>query len=228
MTPSQIHTYEKRNANENHCQQKTSQSSVYPRFRPDSEVTQEVTLDSALSTRKIKRPALMIATRPCHANAALAAIADAVQETRTALLEANALDLAAERGEALARLLTDLNSMTIASTDARRTQDSAVFVGPIGGIEGSSPWSRAPGWKTCSSGLDWHHLRVTSNVTIDAASLCLSPVTRQALGGSRPFAQTWQAERIKRGLMAAGLPEDVVRLSIPPTVVPPAMGARGW
>ena len=84
-------------------------------------MTQEVTVEQRIGAlaKSAKAACPMIANAPVsQRNAALAAIADAMQETRTALLEANALDLAAakEAGSTL-RLLTDLNSMTIASME---------------------------------------------------------------------------------------------------------------
>ena len=84
-------------------------------------MTQEVTVEQRIGAlaKSAKAACPMIANAPVsQRNAALAAIADAMQETRTALLEANALDLAAAKrlGSTL-RLLTDLNSMTIASME---------------------------------------------------------------------------------------------------------------
>ena len=184
-------------------------------------MTQEVTVEQRIGAlaKSAKAACPMIANAPVsQRNAALAAIADAMQETRTALLEANALDLAAAKEAGLDAALVDrleLNDDRIdGMLDALKTVRS--LSDPIGGIEGL---------KSMESGIQVGKMRVPlgligiiyesrPNVTIDAASLCLKSGNAVMLrGGSEAIRSNLVlSECIKRGLTAAGLPEDAVQV----------------
>ena len=182
---------------------------------------QEVTVEQHIETlaKSAKAACPILANAPVsQRNAALAAIADAVQETRSALLEANASDLTAAQEAGLDSALIDrleLNDDRIdGMLDALKTVRS--LSDPIGGIEGL---------KSMESGIQVGKMRVPlglvgiiyesrPNVTIDAASLCLKSGNAVMLrGGSEAIRSNLVlSECIKRGLKAAGLPEEAVQV----------------
>ena len=151
-------------------------------------------------------------------NEALARIAEALETSRSALLEANELDLeyAAEAGLDAALVdrleLNDarINSMLDALSIVRSLPD------PIGGVEDL---------KSMTSGIQVGKMRVPlglvgiiyesrPNVTIDAASLCLKSGNAVMLrGGSEAIRSNLVlSECIKSGLKTAGLPEAAVQV----------------
>jgi glutamate-5-semialdehyde dehydrogenase len=184
-------------------------------------VTQEVTVEQHIEAlaKSAKSAGPIIANAPVsQRNAALTAIVDALEEARSALLEANALDLAAAQAVGLDAALIDrleLNDDRIdGMLDALKTVRS--LSDPIGGIEGL---------KSMESGIQVGKMRVPlgligiiyesrPNVTIDAASLCLKSGNAVMLrGGSEAIRSNLVlSECIKRGLMAAGLPKEAVQV----------------
>ena len=184
-------------------------------------MTQEVTVEQHIEAlaKSAKSACPIIANAPVsQRNAALTAIVDALEEARSALLEANALDLAAAQEVGLDAALIDrleLNDDRIdGMLDALKTVRS--LSDPIGGIEGL---------KSMESGIQVGKMRVPlgligiiyesrPNVTIDAASLCLKSGNAVMLrGGSEAIRSNLVlSECIKRGLMAAGLPKEAVQV----------------
>ena len=181
------------------------------------EVTVEPHIEALAKSAKAACPIIANAT-VSQRNAALAAIADAVQETRSTLLEANALDLAVAQEAGLDSALIDrleLNDDRIdGMLDALKTVRS--LSDPIGGIEGL---------KSMESGIQVGKMRVPlgligiiyesrPNVTIDAASLCLKSGNAVMLrGGSEALRSNLVlSECIKKGLMVAGLPKEAVQV----------------
>lgn len=181
------------------------------------EVTVEQHIEALAKSAKAACP--IIANAPVsQRNAALAAIAWAVEDARSALLEANALDLAAAQDVGLDSALIDrleLNNDRIdGMLDALKTVRA--LSDPIGGIEGL---------KSMESGIQVGKMRVPlgligiiyesrPNVTIDAASLCLKSGNAVMLrGGSEAIRSNLVlSECIKKGLVSSGLPEDAIQV----------------
>ena len=181
------------------------------------EVTVEQHIEALANSAKAACP--IIANAPVsQRNAALAAIAGAVEEARSALLKANALDLAAAQDAGLDSALIDrleLNNDRIdGMLDALKTVRG--LSDPIGGIEGL---------KSMESGIQVGKMRVPlgligiiyesrPNVTIDAASLCLKSGNAVMLrGGSEAIRSNLVlSECIKKGLVSSGLPEDAIQV----------------
>jgi glutamate-5-semialdehyde dehydrogenase len=151
-------------------------------------------------------------------NAALAAIAEDLDERRDALAEANAADLEAGAAKGLDAALLDRLELTPARIDAmiEGLTQIAALPDPIGAI---SDLNYRP------SGIQVGRMRVPlgvvgiiyesrPNVTADAAALCLKSGNATVLrGGSEAFRSNQAiAAGIRRGLERAGLPADAVQV----------------
>jgi glutamate-5-semialdehyde dehydrogenase len=151
-------------------------------------------------------------------NAALAAIAEDLDERRDALAEANAADLEAGAAKGLDAALLDRLELTPARIDAmiEGLTQIAALPDPIGAI---SDLNYRP------SGIQVGRMRVPlgvvgiiyesrPNVTADAAALCLKSGNATVLrGGSEAFRSNQAiAAGIRRGLERAGLPPDAVQV----------------
>jgi glutamate-5-semialdehyde dehydrogenase len=151
-------------------------------------------------------------------NAALAAIAEDLDERRDALAEANAADLEAGAAKGLDAALLDRLELTPARIDAmiEGLIQIAALPDPIGAI---SDLNYRP------SGIQVGRMRVPlgvvgiiyesrPNVTADAAALCLKSGNATVLrGGSEAFRSNQAiAAGIRRGLERAGLPADAVQV----------------
>lgn len=149
---------------------------------------------------------------------ALLAIAEALDTDRAALTEANARDLDAARVRGLAAPLLDRLRLDAAAIDRmlEGLRQIEQLPDPIGAI---TDLVYRP------SGIQVGHMRVPlgvvgiiyesrPNVTVDAASLCLKSGNATILrGGSEAIHSNRAiAASIRRGLAAAGLPEDAVQL----------------
>lgn len=151
-------------------------------------------------------------------NAALNAIADAIEREAEALLVANAADLAAARAGGLDAALLDRLALTpkgVASM-AEGLRQIASLPDPVGEM---SDFAYRP------SGIQVGKMRVPlgvigiiyearPNVTADAAGLCLKSGNAAILRGGSEAARCNQAiaALVKEGLRSAGLPEAAVQV----------------
>ncbi len=151
-------------------------------------------------------------------NAALHAIADAIEREAEALLAANAADLAAARAGGLDAALLDrlaLTSKAVASM-AEGLRQIASLPDPVGEM---SDFAYRP------SGIQVGKMRVPlgvigiiyearPNVTADAAGLCLKSGNAAILRGGSEASRCNQAiaALVKEGLRSAGLPEAAVQV----------------
>lgn len=151
-------------------------------------------------------------------NAALHAIADAIEREAEALLAANAADLAAARAGGLDAALLDRLALTpkgVASM-AEGLRQIASLPDPVGEM---SDFAYRP------SGIQVGKMRVPlgvigiiyearPNVTADAAGLCLKSGNAAILRGGSEAARCNQAiaALVKEGLRSAGLPEAAVQV----------------
>ena len=151
-------------------------------------------------------------------NAALLAIADAIEADTNALAAANRKDLDAGRANNLSPPLLDRLELTPARITAMATglRQIAQLADPVGEISGLN---KRP------SGIEVGRMRVPlgvigiiyesrPNVTIDAAALCLKAGNATILrGGSEAIhSNTAIAGCIHKGLHSAGLPADTVQV----------------
>ncbi len=151
-------------------------------------------------------------------NAALLAIAEALDANRQQVLAANAIDLKNGRTNGLDAALLDRLELNDARIDAmvEGLHQVAELPDPIGQITDLT---------TRPSGIELGKMRVPlgvvgiiyesrPNVTIDAASLCLKSGNATILRGGSEAIQSNQAiaECIKQGLSATGLPETIVQV----------------
>ncbi len=151
-------------------------------------------------------------------NAALLATCAALDESRAALVAANAEDLARGRERGLDAALLDRLQLTPAAIDAMLTglRQVAALADPVGSISDV---------KTMPSGIQVGRMRVPlgvigiiyesrPNVTVEAASLCLKAGNATILrGGSEALASNAAiAACITRGLESAGLPATAVQV----------------
>ena len=151
-------------------------------------------------------------------NHALEAIADAIDASAADLAAENARDLEAGRGNGLAAPLLDRLELTPARIAAMAAglRQIAALPDPVGEV---SDLNRRP------SGLEVGRMRVPlgvigiiyesrPNVTADAAGLCLKAGNATILRGGSEAIHSNRAIAgcIRRGLAAAGLPEDAVQV----------------
>ena len=161
---------------------------------------------------------VIAATNTKTKNAALLAIADALNNNRQQILAANTIDLKNGQENGLDAALLDRLELNDARIDAmiEGLQQVAELPDPIGE---TTELTKRP------SGIELGKMRVPlgvvgiiyesrPNVTIDAASLCLKSGNATILrGGSEAInANQAIAECIKQGLKAVGLPEAVVQV----------------
>ena len=168
---------------------------------------------------RARAAAQSLAGAPTHAkNAALVAIADAIEDRTPAVKSANRRDLDAGRSSGLAAPLLDRLELTDARirSMAEGLRQIAALPDPVGEV---SDLRMQP------SGLQIGRMRVPlgvigiiyesrPNVTADAAALCLKSGNATILrGGSEALASNLAiAECIHAGLAAAGLPRDAVEV----------------
>ena len=151
-------------------------------------------------------------------NAALHAMADAIERNAEALLAANARDLAGARERDLSAALLDRLELTEARVAGMATglRSVAAQSDPIGSLSASE---RQP------SGLEIARMRVPlgvigviyesrPNVTADAAGICLKSGNAVILRGGSEARHSNRAIAacVREGLVAAGLPETAVQL----------------
>jgi glutamate-5-semialdehyde dehydrogenase len=169
--------------------------------------------------RRARRASRAMASASTAAkNAALGAVADAIERERAALKDANARDLARAREKGYDDAFIDRLTLSdkAINTMTEGLRQVAALADPIGEITGL---------KYRPSGIQVGQMRVPlgvigiiyesrPNVTIDAAALCLKSGNATILrGGSEALeCNTALAKLIGEGLEAAGLPQDAVQV----------------
>ncbi len=151
-------------------------------------------------------------------NRALEAIASAIEASKTALLEANAKDMAAGKASGLDAALLDrlaLNDARIASMAAGLRQIAAL-PDPVGGIADMNymPSGIQVGKMRVPLGVIGIIYESRPNVTADAAGLCLKSGNAAILRGGKEAIHSNQAiaQCIHAGLEVAGLPVAAVQV----------------
>ncbi|MCK4743021.1 MAG: glutamate-5-semialdehyde dehydrogenase [Sulfuriflexus sp.] len=171
-----------------------------------------------LGMRARKASRVMASANTGQKNAALAAIADALLESRASLLAANKQDMDAGRKSGLDAALLDRLELNDERIDgmAEGLRQVAALPDPIGEIEGM---------KYQPSGLQIGKMRVPlgvigiiyesrPNVTADAAALCLKSGNAAILRGGSEALHSNQAivSCVSSGLAKAGLPAEAVQV----------------
>ena len=169
--------------------------------------------------RAARAAARVLALAPAdRKNRALAAMAAAVRAEVTAILAANAEDVAEGRKSGMAAAFVDRLTLNPARVEAMAAgiEVVATLPDPVGAVTES--WTRP-------NGMTIERVRVPlgvigiiyesrPNVTIDAAGLCIKSGNATILrGGSEAIhSNRALAELVRRGLEEAGLPADAVQL----------------
>ncbi len=165
---------------------------------------------------------ILARARTGQKNAALLAIADAIEQQRAALLKANLQDMAAGRDKGLDDALLDrleLNDERIAAM-AEGVRQIVALPDPVGAVTDM---------RYMPSGIQVGKMRVPlgvvgiiyesrPNVTIDAAALCLKSGNAAILRGGSEALHSNQAlaKCIRDGLKSADLPIDIVQVIATP------------
>lgn len=151
-------------------------------------------------------------------NAALLAIARHLEASRSALIEANATDLAAAQANGLEAALLDRLELTDARIDAmlEGLEQVAALADPIGGLSDmcSRPSGIQVGKMRVPLGVIGIIYESRPNVTVEAASLCLKSGNAVILRGGSEAIQSNQAISacIQAGLAEVGLPQTAVQV----------------
>jgi len=151
-------------------------------------------------------------------NAALVAVANAIEREREALKAANARDLARAREKGHDAAFIDRLTLSdkALATMVEGLRQVASLADPIGEISGLKyrPTGIQVGQMRVPLGVIGIIYESRPNVTIDAAALCLKSGNATILrGGSEALeCNTALAKLIGEGLQAAGLPQDAVQV----------------
>lgn len=151
-------------------------------------------------------------------NQALLAMANALDNARAQLIEANQKDLQAGREKGLDAALLDRLELTSARTDAmlEGLQQVAALPDPIGAITDMNyrPSGIQVGKMRVPLGVIGIIYESRPNVTVEAASLCLKSGNAAILRGGSESLHSNQAIAacVQQGLQAAGLPIDAVQI----------------
>lgn len=151
-------------------------------------------------------------------NAALAAIANAIERERAALKDANARDLARARDKGHDAAFIDRLTLSdkALNTMIEGLRQVAALADPIGEISGLKfrPTGIQVGQMRVPLGVIGIIYESRPNVTIDAAALCLKSGNAAILrGGSEALeCNAALAKLISEGLEAAGLPQEAVQV----------------
>jgi glutamate-5-semialdehyde dehydrogenase len=155
-------------------------------------------------------------------NAALDAVARAIERERAALKIANARDLARARDKGYDAAFIDRLTLSDKALDrmVEGLRQVAALTDPIGEISGLKyrPSGIQVGQMRVALGVVGIIYESRPNVTIDAAALCLKSGNATILrGGSEALeCNTALAKLIGEGLEAAGLPQDAVQVVATP------------
>ncbi|RMF17958.1 MAG: glutamate-5-semialdehyde dehydrogenase [Gammaproteobacteria bacterium] len=151
-------------------------------------------------------------------NAALLAIARALEASREALAEANRKDLEAGRANGLDAAMLDRLELTPARIDTmiEGLHQVAALPDPVGEITDMNyrPTGIQVGKMRVPLGVIGIIYESRPNVTIEAASLCLKAGNATVLRGGSEAIHSNQAIAacVSRGLQEAGLPEEAVQV----------------
>ena len=166
-----------------------------------------------------KAAAETLSTMPTEAkNAALRAAADRLRAGRTALMDANAQDMAAGEKKGLTKAMLDrltLNEDRIEAM-AKGLEDIAALPDPVGEV--MAEWDRPNGLRIARVRVPLGVIGVIyesrPNVTADAGALCLKSGNATILrGGSESFHSSRAIHAcLVEGLRDAGLPETAIQL----------------
>ncbi|WP_372778994.1 glutamate-5-semialdehyde dehydrogenase [Litorivivens sp.] len=161
---------------------------------------------------------IMAALGTGEKNAALQAIAKAIDAARAAIAEANARDLAAGRDNGLDAALLDRLELTPARIDGmiEGLQQVAALPDPVGEISDLNyrPSGIQVGKMRVPLGVIGIIYESRPNVTAEAASLCLKSGNAAILRGGSEAIHSNQAiaDCIRSGLASVGLPETAVQV----------------
>ncbi len=151
-------------------------------------------------------------------NAALLAIADAIDQHRDDIQQANAIDLAEGQQKNLASALLDRLQLSVARIDGMVAglRQIASLPDPIGTIEqlAQQPSGLQVGRMRVPLGVIGIIYEARPNVTADAAALCLKSGNAVILRGGSEAVHSNQAigRQIHAGLASTGLPAAAVQL----------------
>jgi glutamate-5-semialdehyde dehydrogenase len=169
--------------------------------------------------RRARAAARALALAPTAAkNAALAAMAAEIRAATPAILAANAEDVADGRAKGLSGSFIDRLILTEARIEAmaKGLEDIAALADPVGRV--LAAWERPNGLKiervATPLGVIGIVYESRPNVTADAGALCLKSGNAAILRGGSDALRSSSAivAALRRGLAAAGLPEDAVQL----------------
>jgi glutamate-5-semialdehyde dehydrogenase len=183
----------------------------------------EATGDLAQEMRAIggraRAAASLLARAPAaRKTEALKAAAAAIREQRAGILAANARDLAEAGQHSLSAAMLDRLTLDDKRVEAmaRGLDDVAALPDPVGAVQ--ETWTRPNGLTISRVSVPLGVIGIIyesrPNVTADAGGLCLRAGNAAILrGGSESFHSSRAvAEALRRGIAAAGLPEDAVQL----------------
>jgi len=184
----------------------------------EPEITNVAEYMAKVGARARAASRLMARAETAAKNAALAAIAEDLDQRRDALGQANAADLEAGTAKGLDAALLDRLALTPARIDAmiEGLAQIVALPDPIGAITDLSyrPSGIQVGRMRVPLGVVGIIYESRPNVTADAAALCLKSGNATVLrGGSEAFQSNQAiAASVRRGLEAAGLPADAVQV----------------
>lgn len=176
----------------------------------------EYMIDLGLRARRASRAMARAST--ADKNAALGAIANAIERERAALKDANARDLARARDKGHDAAFIDRLTLSdkALNTMIEGLRQVAALADPIGEISGLKfrPTGIQVGQMRVPLGVIGIIYESRPNVTIDAAALCLKSGNAAILrGGSEALeCNAALAKLISEGLEAAGLPQEAVQV----------------
>jgi len=171
-----------------------------------------------LGERAKEAAAVLRTASTAQKNAALEAIAASLIEDTSAILEANAEDIAAARENGMRDSLIDRLTLTAARIEgmAAGVREVAALADPVGEI--LSGYRRPNGLRIQKTrvplGVVGIIYEARPNVTSDAAALCLKSGNAVILRGGKEALRSNMAvaSSIRKGLCRAGLPENAVAL----------------
>jgi glutamate-5-semialdehyde dehydrogenase len=171
-----------------------------------------------LGERALAASRLLATSSGAARNAALHAIAEAIEADADGLREANGIDLEAGRGAGLAPAMLDRLELTPKRLKSMADGCRQVAMQP-------DPVGRVLDGRVLDSGIRLQKLAVPigvvliifesrPNVTADAAALCLKAGDAAILRGGKEAVNSNAriADCVRKGLQAAGLPGDAVQL----------------
>ncbi len=148
---------------------------------------------------------------------ALTAAAQAIRQSREAILEANGRDMEAARAKGLSAAMLDRLELDAGRIEAMAAglEAIAAFPDPVGRV--LAEWDRPNGLKIARISVPLGVIGIIyesrPNVTADAGGLCLKAGNAAILrGGSESFHSSGAIlDRLRQGLAAAGLPEAAIQ-----------------